>query len=48
MNQLVLDAIRLAIIPAISLTMPRRPTVALHKRIANPGRMQAINYHRWP
>jgi hypothetical protein len=47
-TRLVLDAILLAITPAMTLTMLKQPSAALHKRIANPKRKrkQAVHYHK--
>jgi hypothetical protein len=43
---LVLDAILLAVVPAITLAMLQRPSPALQRRLANPKRKrrQAVNY----
>jgi hypothetical protein len=45
-TQLVLDAILLAVVPAITLAMLEHPSATLHKRLANPKRkrQQAVNY----
>jgi hypothetical protein len=47
-TSVVLRAILAAIVPAITLSMLRQPSVRLHRCIANPKRKrrQAVHYHK--